>query len=42
MKAAGWKSVIYLWIAMLVVSAVCLIISIPMWKRFVERRMKID
>lgn len=31
---AGWKMVIYLWIIMLAVSAVSLVIAIPLWRRF--------
>ena len=38
---SGWRMVIFLWIIMLVVSAICLIITIPMWKRFTGKRMKV-
>lgn len=34
---AGWKTVIYLWIVMLVISAVCLVIVIPLWRRYKKK-----
>ena len=35
---AGWKSVMYVWIILLVVAAMFLIIAIPLWTKFKRRK----
>ena len=31
---AGWDGVIYLWIGLLVISVLCVAVTIPLWSRF--------
>lgn len=31
---AGWDAVVYLWIGLMVISVLCVIVTIPLWSKF--------